>query len=348
MSENSNIEWTDHTWSPWDGCTKVSPGCKNCYAEARDKRHLIEDVDHWGKGAPRRLRKDWNSPIKWNKEAATKSCGFCDYDEAEGELIQQCSKCARRPRVFPSVCDWLDAEVPVEWLARFLQLIHDTPHLDWLLLTKRPENFGERILRALAHVEGIDYESADAWEGDANTECGQWLNDWSSDDATPPHNVWVGTSVEDQTRANQRVPALLKIPARVRFLSVEPLLGPVRLEHIDAEGSGSAEWCQIDALTGRQTDMGRPCPGVPKLDWVIVGGESGRGARSCNVDWVRSIVTQCADAGVACFVKQLGRKAEVEAPSGGWMQPLPLKHPKGGDPSEWPEELRVREVPSDL
>lgn len=94
--------------------------------------------------------------------------------------------------------------------------------------------------------------------------------------------------------------------------------------------------------------MGRPCPGVPKLDWVIVGGESGRGARSCNVDWVRSIVTQCADAGVACFVKQLGRKAEVEAPSGGWMQPLPLKHPKGGDPSEWPEELRVREVPSDL
>lgn len=359
MSDTTKIEWCDHSWSPWEGCTKVSPGCLNCYAEARDKRHLFGPESHWGKGAQRRLTKDWKKPVKWNREAsAAAPYGLVGYG-------------SHRPKVFPSVCDWLDDEVPIEWLSRFLQLIHDTPHLDWLLLTKRPENFGERILRALAHVEGIDYESADAWEGDANTECGQWLNDWSSDDATPPHNVWVGTSVEDQTRANQRVPALLKLPARVRFLSVEPLLGPVRLEHIDAEGSGSAEWCQIDALTGRHTDMGRPCQDVPKLDWVIVGGESGRHARPCNVEWVRSIVTQCADAGVPCFVKQLGARVidrndrgfEGDSGPSGWpmdtdigdtVEPgiyqgkpiiVRLRHPKGGDPSEWPENLRVRQFP---
>lgn len=345
MLRKTLIEWCDYTWSPWFGCTKVSPGCINCYDEARDKRHLFGPETHWGKGAPRRLTKDWRKPVKWNRDAKLEWCEAV-VDAVITPLGDEPKPRRWRKRVFPSVCDWLDDEVPIEWLARFLQLIHDTPNLDWLLLSKRPENFHERLLRALAHAEGIDYATADAWEGDVQTELGIWLNEWLSDDATPPSNVWIGTSVEDQTRADERIPALLKIPARIRFLSVKPLLGPVVLNHIDAEGSGSAEWCQIDALTGRHTDMGRPCPCVPKLDWVIIGGESGRGSRPCNVAWVRSIVKQCKYASVPCFVKQLGGKAEVEAPSGGWMQPIPLKHPKGGDHAEWPEDLRVRQFPS--
>ena len=336
MSENSNIEWTDHTWSPWDGCTKVSPGCLNCYAEARDKRHLIEDVDHWGKGAPRRLRKDWNSPIKWNKEAVCMKCGKAwpargMHPDCDGE-----SHDFRRQRVFPSLCDLLDEEVTNLWLGRFIGLVNSTPNLTWQLLTKRPELFESRM-KAVAGEEM-------PWAILAR----RWL------DGNAPSNVWIGTSVEDQIRANNRIPALLKIPARVRFLSVEPLLGPVDLTFFD----------KSDGMIVEKMEP---------IDWVIVGGESGMNARPCNVDWVRSIVTQCADAGVPCFVKQLGARVidrndrgfEGDSGPSGWpmdtdtsdtIEPgvyqgkpilVRLKHPKGGDPSEWPEEFRVREVPSD-
>jgi len=356
MSDTTKIEWTDYSWSPWEGCTKVSPGCLNCYAEARDKRHLFGPESRWGKGAPRRLTKDWKKPVKWNKAAGVPVAVNWDCRDDCGEP----AKAYHRPKVFPSVCDWLDDDAPVEWLTRLLGLIYDTPNLDWLLLTKRPENWKTRL------------QQASDWAHGGPPQEGYWgscIDEWIAGD--PPTNVWVGSSVEDQTRANQRVPALLRIPARVRFLSVEPLLGPVRLDNIDAGGSGSAEWCQIDALTGRHTDMGRPCQDVPKLDWVIVGGESGRNARPCNVDWVRSIVKQCADAGVPCFVKQLGARVidrndrgfEGDSGSSGWpmdtdiadtVEPgvyqgkpilVRLRHSKGGDPSEWPDDIRMRQFP---
>ncbi len=340
MSDTTKIEWCDHSWSPWEGCTKVSPGCLNCYAEARDKRHLFGPESHWGKGAPRRLTKDWQKPLKWNKSAGVPVAVNWDCRDD----CREPAKAYRRQTVFPSVCDPFDAEAPIELLARFLQLIRDTPNLDWLLLTKRPELWLGRVEAAIRWCESNDCKDPDT--GCSNLPLRNSLADWAAL-RQPPHNVWIGTSVEDQQRADERIPALLKIPARVRFLSVEPLLGPVRLEHIDAEGSGSAEWCQIDALTGRQTDMGRPCPGVPKLDWVIIGAESGRNARPCNVDWVRSIAQQCQDASVPCFVKQMGTRAVVAATRG---QAMPddfraFSHPKGGDPSEWPDNLRVRQFP---
>jgi protein gp37 len=364
MSDTTKIEWCDHSWSPWEGCTKVSPGCINCYAEANDQRHLFEPVDHWGPGAPRRLTKDWGKPAKLARNAICSRCGKAwpargMHPDCEGE-----SSDFRRASVFPSICDWLDAEVPSAWLARFLKTIHDTPDLEWMLLTKRPENFRARL--EAAHAEIL------AGSG-ASTMVNRWLGSTYpglSFQAAPPPNVWIGTSVEDQQRADERIPALLKIQARVRFISVEPLLGPVVLNHIDAEASGSAEWCQIDALTGRHTDMGRPCQDVPKLDWVIIGGESGRGARPCNVAWVRSIVQQCHNASVPCFVKQLGARCvsrndagfEGDTPTAwpmdthysdneepGEYQGKPvrikLRDRKGGDPAEWPDDLRVRQFP---
>lgn len=351
MSENTKIEWCHHSWSPWRGCTKVSPGCAHCYAETLSKRNPAV-LGQWGKGAPRVLAKNWGDPMRWNRKQAERCCSGCDFDEAEGELILQCDFCSVRPRVFPSLCDWLDEEVPVEWLVRFLKLIHDTPNLDWLLLSKRPDNWGKRVTAALAHVEGI--LEPDGWEGDASTPIGCWLNEWLA--GTPPPNVWFGVSVEDQPRAHDRIPLLLDIPARLRWLSVEPLLGPVDLS-IDGLWKHTCERSALDFI--KHADDGKSHPDICRdkadqwmdarktaknLDWVVVGGESGPGARPCNVEWIRSIVRECQSADVPVFVKQLGANPHCECgelPANGqtgW-------HPKGGDPAEWPQDLRFRQYP---
>lgn len=338
MSTTTKIEWCDHTWSPWRGCTKVSPGCANCYAERLSKRNPAV-LGKWGKGKPRVLAKNWGDPVRWNREASRKSCGYCSFEEAEGELIKQCCRCAVRPRVFPSLCDPFDDEVPIEFSARFLNIIHDTPNLDWLLLTKRPENWGHRTAYATA------YNLA------ARLPSGKWGKAWM--DGISPSNVLVGSSVEDQPDADRRIPDLLKIPAKFRFLSVEPMLGPVdlRLDQIEVEasfrhGDDCKGFCDF-ACGGEEVKGG--------IDWVIVGGESGRGARPCGVDWIRDIVSQCAAAGVACFVNQLGSNPTFAAPffhadwdqhhisEGAWISKM--THPKGGDPDEWPEDLRVRQFP---
>ena len=330
MSENTKIEWADHSWSPWRGCTKVSPGCLHCYAETLSKRNP-KVLGSWGKGAPRVLAKNWNEPVAWDRKATQRltewSNRWCGTMRAmfKPESIPDAIPSFR---VFPSLCDWLDDEVPVEWLAQFLALIRDTPNLDWLLLSKRPENWGKRMRDVHVFTEGPD-----------RIALAEWL------DGTPPPNVWLGVSVEDQTRANERIPLLLEIPARLRWLSVEPLLGPVDLTRIDGDQSGSRSMCMVNSLTGRHTDMGRSCPDVPCIDWVVVGGESGPCARPCNVEWIRSVIYDCKTTGIPCFVKQLGSRPEVEAPSGGWVQPVPVRHRKGGDPAEWPDNLRVRKFP---
>lgn len=289
MAETTSIAWCDKTFNPWEGCTKVSPGCAHCYAEARNHRF---GMDNWGKSKPRRRTSlnYWKQPLKWNREAGIANEGLLAMDQT-------------RPRIFPSLCDWLDEEVPIEWLADFLKLIHDTPNLDWLLLSKRPELFKQRVEKAWLQAKPASKFSC-------------WLSDWFGPAGTgfpnhAPPNVWIGTSIEDQQRANERIPQLLKIPAKLRFLSVEPLLGPVDLEN----------W----------------------VHWTIVGGESGPNSRTCHVDWIRDIVKQCKVADTKCFVKQLGANImgrEMDK----WV--TRIKHPKGGDPSEWSQDLRVREFPN--
>lgn len=249
MGERSSIEWTTHTFNPWWGCTKVSPGCDHCYAEAFDRRL---GGAHWGKDAPRRPASEsyWRKPLAWNESARKRGV---------------------RERVFcASMADVFDADAPPGALARLWDTIRVTPALDWLLLTKRPG----RIPRSLPK---------------------DWGEGWA--------NVWLGTTVEDQQRAEQRVLWLLDTPARVRFLSVEPLLGPVDLTHIEMiapEGNRPGAW--LDALRGHvkgPDDMlGR------RIDWVIAGSESGHGARPMHEDWVRSLRDQCQRAGVSFFYKQ--------------------------------------------
>jgi protein gp37 len=285
MSENTKIEWATSSWNPWIGCTKVSPGCLNCYAEksAPTRVARADGRELWGKGYPRQRTSaaNWKLPIKWNIAAGLSG----------GE----------RPRIFPSLCDWLDDEVPIEWLADLLRLIYATPNLDWLLLTKRPGNFKQRLSEIQFQTENADGNCLDCWLS-----------------GEPPENVWAGGSVEDQTRADQRIPALLQIPARIRFLSVEPMLEMIDFTSHFLRARGG-------------------------LHWVIFGGESGPGARPCNIGWIRAAGTQCRIYHILPYVKQVGSYSIYE--HGSKRGRVILKHPKGGDPSEWPDDLRVREFP---
>lgn len=269
--ENSEISWCDHTHNHWEGCTKVSPGCAHCYAEARDKR--FTGGLHWGAGAPRRLTSlaNRNKPHRWNRaaaEALKDHSEECAKDISYGQHV----KPPARPRVFcSSLADWLDDEVPADWLRDLLNLVAETPHLDWLLLTKRPQNWLKRITLA----------SSISTNGEKPAAGKRLLEDWIM--GTAPANVWLGTTVEDQQRADERIPELIKVPARVRFLSCEPLLGPVNL-----------------SMRTQRMEM------VPGIHWVICGGESGPGARPMHPDWARSLRDQCAATGVAFHFKQWG------------------------------------------
>ena len=234
MAKNSHIEWTHHTFNPWWGCRKVSPACDNCYAELWAKRmgHRL-----WGTDAPRRFFGDahWREPFRWNEEA-----------EAAG--LRERVFCASMADVFERRSDLNQERI------RLWQLIDRTPNLDWLLLTKRPQNVG-RIA--------------------------PWGKNW-------PTNVWLGTSVESQTIAEKRLPFLLKIPAAIRFLSCEPLLGPLNLQH----------WFRSKSFH--------------PIDWVIAGGESGPRARPMHPNWPISLLHQCRDFDVPFHFKQWGQWAPIQ------------------------------------
>lgn len=247
MAENSHIEWTHHTFNPWWGCTKVSAGCKNCYAETLDGR--FHKDGHWGPNAGRKPMSDanWRQPLKWNRwgrKAGVRHRVFCASMADVFELHAD-----------HEVKHWQDTQRERLWA-----LIAQTPHLDWLLLTKRPENIMEMVPRA-------------------------WCHDW-------PANVWVGTSVEDQAAANERIPYLLQVPAPVRFLSCEPLLGPVELV---ATGYLSHDGAAV--LHGANAN---------RIDWVIAGGESGHCARPMRSNWVTDLRDQCIVCKVPFFFKQWG------------------------------------------
>ena len=255
MGEQTAISWTDHTFNPWWGCARVSPGCQHCYAETFAKRtgHNV-----WGKGGDRRFfgDKHWAEPLKWDRAAAT---------AGQPALVF----CASMADVFEDRPDL------VEPRARLFDLVDTTPYLVWLLLTKRPENVVPLVEQAQFARGGH------SWLHDADGAPG-----W-------PTNVWVGTTVEDQQRADERIPLLLGIPAPVRFLSCEPLLGRVSLRW--------GKWHGINR-TGSTGHL----DGVDGIGWVIVGGESGPGHRPFDVDNARSLRDQCAEAGIPFFFKQHG------------------------------------------
>lgn len=263
MGERTYIAWATSTGSPWYGCSKVSPGCKNCYAEELTLRHGWAE---WGDDAPRvRSKGFWAMARKLNAKA--------EDQVTMSELL--------RPRMFPSLMDWLDPRAPVELLAEFLLLVFETQNLDWLLLSKRIELLRERV-DAVARLWACDGSYRKTPEARCYHDMICW---WRA--GNPPPNIWLGVSVEDQRRADDRIPELLKTPAKVRFLSVEPLLQKVDL--------------RFNALATGDPTLCRP---RHSLDWTIIGGESGKNRRDCGVEAIVDIVHQCKAAGVPCFVKQ--------------------------------------------
>ena len=276
MGENSTIEWTHHTFNPWIGCTKVSPACRHCYAE-RDFDHRYGKVK-WGQAGTRVVTSDanWRKPLQWDREAAKsgeRKRVFCAsladvFENWEGPMLNAAGEQlfnddqALVPTSMANVC------------RRLFDLIDQTPNLDWLLLTKRPENI------------------VDMWPDEACRK-----------------NVWLGCSVENQQYADRRVPELLKCHhlSRKLFLSCEPLLGPVDLTKCGNHDGTVANLFDGNALYVGDiggTDFAWTPRGM--INWVIVGGESGPHARPMNPDDARSLIDQCNTAGIPVFFKQWG------------------------------------------
>ncbi|MFS2103613.1 phage Gp37/Gp68 family protein [Ralstonia sp. Ralssp135] len=283
MSENSKIEWTDHTFNPWEGCQKVGPGCDHCYAETRNARFSGGTAVNWGPDAPRRRTSiaNWRKPLAWDRQA--------------GEFY---AKHLRRQRVFcASLADIFDNQVPIQWLVDFLRVCAATPNLDKLVLTKRIGNVTSRLAEALSYVG--------CQKGCASDPMLRWIGDWLDGDHAPT-DIWLGATVVNQAEADRDVPKLLCTPASVRFLSMEPLLGPVDLTRIKLKDAEHPELGQppirINALRGWYGGAGNPA----RLDWVIVGGESGPGARPMHPDWAISLCGQCASHDVPFLFKQWG------------------------------------------
>lgn len=300
--ENSKIEWCKHTFNPWEGCAKVSPGCKNCYANSQHQLHhsslKSQQGTCWGVNAPRLAKSEdnWKKPLKWNRAAAASGqrlrvfcASMADVFEAQSPVsAAYTGQTAEVPTGGGRTRTVRFVDIAAERL-RLLRLIYDTPHLDWLLLTKRPENITLALGAAHNLLEpGTDEDFAFS----------SWLYRWAV--GYPPANVWLGTSVENQEQADIRVPQLLAAPAALRFLSCEPLLGPVDLGRYLCG-------CRTCLPTGTGTDA----EGWPAhINWVIVGGESGHGARPMHPGWVRAIRQQCEDQGTAFLLKQWGEWAQ--------------------------------------
>ncbi|MDR5813369.1 phage Gp37/Gp68 family protein [Caballeronia sp. LZ033] len=287
MSEYSKIEWTDHTFNPWEGCQRVGPGCDHCYAETRNARFAGGTAINWGPGAPRRRTSpaNWRKPLQWNRDGT--------FYALHG----------RRQRVFcASLADVFDNAVDPRWRLDLFDLIDATPNLDWLLLTKRIGNVAVMLEDVAARQFDLDRLHA----------------------PRARDNVWLGATVVNQAEADRDIPKLLAVPARVRFLSMEPLLGPVDLrfptktwapdrcnhccngDRCDEPAHYARERCPFCRGTGRQKI----------LDWVIAGGESGPGARPMHPEWARSLREQCAAADVSFLFKQWGEWVSVSEVAG--------------------------------
>jgi protein gp37 len=334
---DTSIEWTEKTWNPVAGCSVVSPGCHHCYARNIAARFSAPGAPYHGlavmtehgpqwTGEMRLVTKHLADPLRWRAPA----------------------------RVFVnSMSDLFHEGLTNEQIAAVFGVMAAAPRHTYQVLTKRAKRMREWFEWIKARAADADSFPVGVCQAYASQHLGrsdlmpELLADWPS---WPLPSVWIGVSVEDQKRADERVPELLRTPAAVRFISYEPALG-----HVDF---GDAIYEQGYESNGPQGWVQTREHGI---DWVIVGGESGPGSRPFDVAWARDVVRQCREARVACFVKQMGAKP-IEIDDGtrkaieivqGWghdtvivgANRLALKNRKGNDMAEWPEDLRVREFP---
>ncbi len=272
--QKTKISWTEFTWNPVVGCKKVSPGCKNCYAEkmANRVRGMMyiqssdKSMETWAK-----YDEVLTMDGKWNSHT------YCDESALDKPLHW------KKPRkIFVcSMGDLFHESVPFEFIDKVFGAMFCANQHTYQILTKWPDRMAEYI----KHLDEVCYEAGD-------------FTCWSK---LPNKHIWLGVSAENQEWADKRIPILLQIPAAVRFVSLEPLLGPVDLTKLD---NGPV---RTNSFSGRQGMMCKPHWNTGKLDWVIIGAES-NGAypgRECKNIWIKNIVNQCESAGVPVFVKQL-------------------------------------------
>lgn len=366
--DRTAIEWTDATWNPVTGCTKVSPGCKNCYAETFAERwrgvpgHPYEqgfDLKLW----PARLA----LPLRWR--------------EARSIFVN-------------SMSDLFHKDVPDAFVDQVFAVMALTPHHTYQVLTKRADRLRSymtdpglvrRVCTAAQKARSLTMGDPDkpgnfrrwekrfgvmtpasklvAWTHRGGVSADQFEHlepgrAYPSYIEWPRKNIWIGVSAEDQATWDARTAELERVPAAVRWVSVEPLLESITVRRAlmqgrdpgaclsCREGHGFARCPNYGGVSLRhETRAGGVCEDFRRRDfsihWVVVGGESGTRARPFHIDWARSIVGQCRDAGVPVFVKQLGAHTKSHVNEAVTL----IEDPKGGDMAEWPEDLRVREYP---
>ena len=346
----TDIQWTDFSWNPVTGCTKVSQGCKNCYAE-RVFQRTVSDVCKCGR------HKD-DHVVFGGVGDGVETPVVCEGFEqrqftdvlTHPDRLEHPLHWRKPRRIFVnSMSDLFHEDVPYEFIKQVWDVAAKARQHTYQILTKRPE----RMLEFARWMAGADDISTAEWPG----------------------NCWLGISCEDQKTTDERIPILLKTPAAVRFVSYEPALGPVDFTKLLQKKTGYTSpdlaTTSFDALRGKGTYPSR-VTNIPidvegnHLDQIIVGGESGPGARPFNIQWASDVIAQCKAAGVPCFVKQLGAVPVMNETEWRNQKPLtpllnaarhnraictdltvPLKFTdkKGGDWNEWPEDLRVREYP---
>lgn len=281
MGDATKIEWTEATWNPIRGCTRVSEGCRNCYAERVAARFNGPGQPYHG------LVERTAKGARWTGKVML----------VESVLDQPLRWAWPRMIFVNSMSDLFHEAVPDEWIDRIFAVMAMAPQHTFQVLTKRPERMRSYLEHARARCR--------SWRSPFGS--GRVFDPFAPGSPLPLPNVWLGVSAEDQATADKRVLALLLTPASVRFVSAEPLIGP-----IDFRAIRWSDVAAMDALTGEVRQGSLP-PLVPWpgrfLDWIIVGGESGPGARPMLPDWARSIRDQCAAAHVPFFFKQWGEFA---------------------------------------
>jgi protein gp37 len=300
MSKTTKIQWCHHTFNPWRGCQKVSPGCEHCYAEDLSKRNPAV-LGEWGPNGKRAMASEayWRQPLLWAREAR---------------------EAGERRRVFcASLSDVFEDRPELDGPRhRLFDLILATPDLDWLLLTKRPGAAKGWLTGTGMFRAGLSHAWGDGWP-----------------------NVWLGVSVEDKRRARERIPLLLEIPNALPWVSAEPLLEDVDFGDFVHELHGNG--------------IPKPWGAGVRVGWIVVGGESGPHARPFDLSWARRVIRDCRGA-AAIFIKQLGAKPVHTFMTGWGERPeaapriiedasVKLRDSHGGDPEEWPEDLRIRDFP---
>lgn len=337
MGEKTGIQWTDATWNPIRGCSRVSAGCMNCYAEKVAARFAYDQpIDHNKPPGPYfglvNDRGGWNGRV----------------DLIEDHLLDPLRWRKPRKIFVNSMSDLFHENVPDDWIDRIFAVMALASQHTFQVLTKRPTRMlkymnefctAERnVMRA---IEGEQLGGRDIDRHDVARALGCAEGVTYVDGINPPKNVWLGVSVENQEAADVRIPILLDTPAAVRFVSYEPALGPVNFA-----GMNHGDVLRGIGIEPRMPDGEPEQVQIESLDWIIVGGESGSGARRFDPAWARSVVRQCKAASVPVFVKQMGSnviEAEMHWPGAKhWTDKL---NRKGDDPVQWPEDLRVREFP---